>query len=197
MPDATKVDDGSSPTLSFDAVKRFVPKRSRIISSSPISTGSFVSEILSEKGGTISLEGYVSDNPVIIYEDNVIDSTSGDTRAHAAYTALKKLYESADTVTIQYKLDPSLDNYILTSYEPILMPSNSIGFRLEFQEVRFAEEQTVNLAINMSTEKQKEASTGETSSNVSKEQVTDADSRDVTMTERLIEDVADTLQVSK
>ena len=150
IPEASARDDGTSPSISFDAVTSFTPSKGRTLTKSPISTGSFVSEILSEKGGRVSLEAYVANNPVIIDQNNLIDTEDADTRSQAAYLALDNLYNAKDTVTIQYKFDKNLNSYILTKFEPMLMPSDIIGFRLEFQEVRFADEKRVQLVQNMS-----------------------------------------------
>jgi len=156
IPDAQTVDEGTSPSISFDAVKSFSPSQSRSITNSPISTeeggrtGGFVSEILSEKGGRVSIEAYVANNPVIIDSNNIISTQDSETRSQAAYLALKNLYDSKDTVTLQYRFDKNLNSYLLTKFEPMLMPSDTIGFRLEFQEVRFADEKRVQLVQNMS-----------------------------------------------
>jgi len=157
IPEASARDDGTSPSISFDAVTSFTPSKGRTLTKSPISTGSFVSEILSEKGGRVSLEAYVANNPVIIDQNNLIDTEDADTRSQAAYLALDNLYNSKDTVTIQYKFDKNLNSYLLSNFEPILLPSDTIGFRLDFEEVRFADEKRIQLILNMSDEKAKEA----------------------------------------
>ena len=157
IPDVTRGETLSgSPSVSFDAVTNFSPTRGRNITKSPVSGGSFISEYLSDNGGKVVMEAYVSNNPVIINQNNLINSNDPDGRAQAAYLALDTLYKSKDTVTIKYRFD-SLNSYFLTNFEPILMPSDTIGFRLEFDEVRFASEQRVALIVNMSDEKAREA----------------------------------------
>lgn len=156
IPDVTGAETFSSPSISFDIVTAFTPTRSRVITELPISTGSFISEFLRNKSGKLTLEGYVSNNPVFINTQNLISSNNSEGRAVAAFIALDSLYNSENTVTIRYKYE-TLNSYFLTSFEPIIMPSDSIGFRLEFSEVRFATEKRVKLAINMSPDKAKDA----------------------------------------
>ena len=164
-----------SPNVSFDAVTSFSPTRKRTITNSPISNGSFISEYLSDKGGKVVLEAYVSNNPIILYQENLVDKgTDPDGRAKAAYLALDTLYKSKDTVTIVHRYD-TLESYFLTSFEPILMPSDTIGFRLEFDEVRFATEQRVILALYMSDEKTKEAVHSQNGGQGNKELASDTD----------------------
>lgn len=176
IPDATKKESASgSPRVSFDAVSSFSPSRSRTISKSPISTGGFISEYQSDKGGKVSLEAYVSNNPIIVDQENLVDQmNNSDDRARGAYLALDKLYKSQDTVTIVHRFD-SLNSYYLTSFEPILMPSDAIGFRLEFEEVRFATEKRVTLAIYMSDELAKGAGVEQNRGLNSKEGANDTD----------------------
>lgn len=175
VPDATQKETlTDSPSISFDAVTNFSPTKTRTITNSPISEGSFISEYLSDKGGKIIMEAYVSNNPIIINENNLINSNDPDGRAKAGYLALDKLYNSKDTVTIVYRYD-SLNSYFLTSFEPIVMPSDTIGFRLEFDEVRFASEQRVALIVNMSDEKAKEAGKEQNTAINTKDEATTAE----------------------
>ena len=190
IPDASKVDTGKSQAISFDAVTSFTPSKSRTITKSPISTdnngiaGGFVSEILSEKGGRISIEAYVANNPIILDQDNLISTKDAETRSQAAYLALTKLYDSRDTVTIQYRFDKNLNSYLLTHFEPMLMPSDTIGFRLEFEEVRFADEKRVQLVLNMSPPLT-EAANGKTNAGGSK---TPASPKESTLVEKWYDD---------
>lgn len=199
IPDAQTVDEGSVPSISFDAVKSFSPSQSRSITNSPISTeeggrtGGFVSEILSEKGGRVSIEAYVANNPVIIDSNNIISTKDSETRSQAAYLALKNLYDSKDTVTLQYRFDKNLNSYLLTKFEPMLMPSDTIGFRLEFQEVRFADEKRVQLVQNMSPPLTKAAAKNTVSGIVGKVVASIADSGVLQKTGALADEVASTI----
>ena len=158
IPEVTGVETLSdSPSVSFDAVTNFSPTKSRNISKSPITEGSFISEILSDNGGKVEMEAYVANNPIVINPNNLIATNNPEGRAQAAYLALDKIYNSKNTVTIVHRFD-SLNSYMLKSFTPIIMPSDSIGFRLQFEEVRFASEQRVQLILNMSDDKTKEAS---------------------------------------
>jgi hypothetical protein len=174
IPDVTGKETYESPSISFDVVTAFAPTRSRTVTELPISTGEFISEFLSNKSGKLSIEAYVSNNPIFINKNNLISSTNTEGRDTAAYIALDALYKSENTVTIRYKYD-TLNSYFLTDFEPILMPSDAIGFRLEFSEVRFATEKRVQLSLNMSDTKTKEAAkkqnAGQSSPNEATEEV--------------------------
>ena len=157
IPEVTGVETTEdSPSVSFDAVTSFDPTKSRNISKSPITRGSFVSEILSDNGGVVTMEAYVSNSPIFINSNNLISSNTPEGRAQAAYLALDKIYKSKNTVTLVHRFD-TLTSYMLTSFAPILMPSEAIGFRLQFEEVRFASEQRVKLVLNMSADKTKDS----------------------------------------
>lgn len=174
IPDVTGKETYESPSISFDVVTAFAPTRSRTVTELPISTGEFISEFLSNKSGKLSIEAYVSNNPIFINKSNLISSTNTEGRDTAAYIALDALYKSENTVTIRYKYD-TLNSYFLTDFEPILMPSDAIGFRLEFSEVRFATEKRVQLSLNMSDTKTKEAAkkqnAGQSSPNEATEEI--------------------------
>lgn len=172
IPDVTGNETNDSPSITFDVVTSFTPQRSRTVTKSPVSKGSFISELLSNQGGRVILEAYVSNNPVIITPQNLIDSTKADVRTKAAYLALDKLYKSNNTVTIVYDYD-TLNSYFLTNFEPIIMPSDSIGFRLEFDEVRFVSEKRVQLIVNMSDIKAKDSAVPANKGTTTKKEVND------------------------
>ena len=158
IPEVTGVETtADTPSVSFDAVTIFSPVKSRNVSKSPITKGSFISEILADNGGSVTMEAYVSNNPILINSNNLISSNSPDGRAQAAYLALDTIYKSQKTVTLVHRFDDTLTSYMLTSFAPILMPSDTIGFNLQFEEVRFASEQRVQLVLNMSDDKTKDS----------------------------------------
>ena len=173
IPEVTGVETtGDTPSVSFDAVTSFSPVKSRNISKSPITEGSFVSEILADNGGSVTMEAYVSNNPVLINSNNLISSNNPDGRAQAAYLALDKIYKSENTVTLVHRFD-TLTSYMLTSFAPILMPSDTIGFNLQFEEVRFASEQRVQLVLNMSDDKTKDSAPSSNGGLTSKQKATE------------------------
>jgi hypothetical protein len=169
--DVTGSETIASPSITFDVVTAFSPTKSRAVTNSPVSTGTIVSEILADKGGRVAMEAYVSNNPIVINPLNIIDTENSDVRTQAAYVVLDKLYKSKNTVTLVYKFD-SLTSYMLTSFEPIMMPSDTIGFRLQFEEVRFAVESQLQLVENMSIPLARSASTATNGGIVDKKDAT-------------------------
>ena len=172
IPDSSKKDDGTSPVVSFDAVKTFSAKRSKSLSQSPISDGSFVSEILTENPGLVTMEAYAAANPIVLNQYNLIDTADADIRTQAAYYALDAIYKANSTVQLVHKYD-ALDSYFLKSFEPIIMPMDVIGFKLTFEEVRFATEERVTLTLNMSDDLAKGAATEQVSGETSKTTATE------------------------
>lgn len=172
IPDSSYKDDGTSPVVSFDAVKSFSSKKSKNISQSPISDGTFVSEVLTENPGNVTIEAYVATNPIVLNQYNLIDTSDSDVRTQAAYYALDTIYKANGTVQLVHKYD-TLESYFLKSFEPIIMPMDVIGFKLEFEEVQYATEERVTLTINMSDSLAKSAASTSTSGETGKTEATD------------------------
>jgi len=134
-----------SQNIHFDIVKSFGLKRSKNLTSIPISNGNKISDHISDNGDTITIEAAVGANPTRIYENNAIDSNqSNEDRTIAAYHVIKQLFESEKAVTLVNKYD-SYEDQVMTEVSPIITPDNSIAFHMVFKQARYASEKNVKM----------------------------------------------------
>ncbi len=111
---------------------------------------------ITERNGVIVMECKVTNTPLVTYEGNLISSQNADTRIHSAYAVIKNLWKKSTACSIVHKFDTHYD-MVLTEQKPIILPSNSVGFRLKFEEARFVDEKRISLVTNMSAKKAKDA----------------------------------------
>lgn len=141
-------------TIHFDVVKEIGLSRTKTITKNKISDGSFITDHISETEDIITMECSVTDSPLVLYDGNIITAPDNDTRSQAAYLVMKDLFEKSTMCNIVHRFD-TRNSFVLTSYEPIILPSKSIGFRLKFEAVKYASEQRIGVVshANMSTAK--------------------------------------------
>ena len=145
--------------IHFDVVSEIGLPRVKTITKNPISRGNYISDHISEREESITLECGVTDSPIQLYEGNLITSSSSETRSQAAYILVKSLYENEVKLTLVHKFD-ARPNMVLIEFTPIILPSNAIGFRLRFESVRYAHERRVLVTENMTPAKAALAASG-------------------------------------
>ena len=143
-------------SIHFDVVTSMGLRSSKKITKAPVTKGSPITDNIVNMGTPITLECQVTDTPLVSYEGNMISSDNAESRIHSAYSVIKALDENNTVCTIVNKFD-TYYNMVLEEKEPIILPSNSVGFRLKFVPMRYVGEQRITLVTNLATKKAKDA----------------------------------------
>lgn len=123
------------------------------VSKYPVSSGSEVSDHLSIRNNTYTLEGIISDTPVEAHNNELFGSQgTGFYRVMSSIDALKALYQAKRTFTF-FSEYQKIENVVITKVDFEQAGQFAVMFTIEFEEVRFAYAKSVTLNVKKSTKK--------------------------------------------
>lgn len=123
------------------------------VSKYPVSSGSEISDHLSIRNNTYTLEGIISDTPVQLYKNELFSQQGPDKyRIISSIDALKSLYEARRTFTF-FSEYQKIDNVVITKVDFAQEGAMAVSFTIEFEQVRFAYAKSVSLNVKKSTKK--------------------------------------------
>lgn len=123
------------------------------VSKYPVSSGSEVSDHLSVRNNTYTLEGIISDTPVEGHKNELFGQHgTGFYRVMSSIDALKALYQAKRTFTF-FSEYQKIENVVITKVNFEQAGQFAVAFSIEFEEVRFAYAKSVTLNVKKSTKK--------------------------------------------
>jgi len=139
--------------ISLDVTTSLKTSWSGDVSKYPVSSGSEISDHVSIRNNTYTLEGIISDTPVEGHKNELFGQQgTNHYRIISSIDALKALYEAKKTFTF-FSEYQKIDNVVITKVDFDQTGQMAVAFSIEFEQVRFAYAKSVTLNVKKSTKK--------------------------------------------
>jgi hypothetical protein len=139
--------------IALDVTTSLKSNWSADVSKYPITSGSEISDHLSVRNNTYTLEGIISDTPIEGHKNELFGSRgTGYERVMAAIDALETLYQAKKTFTF-FSEHQKIENVVITKVSFSQEPQDAVAFSIDFEEIRFAYAKSVSLNVKKSAKK--------------------------------------------
>ena len=136
-------------TLSFDSVMNLDPTFTQKTTQYTTSDGMAISNNTTKSNNTITLTGYISNQPLTAYDNNIVGYSNLNDRPQKGYDVLKGWWNDVKelTVTTEYDVQSPM---VITSLKPVQEGNDSLKFSITFEAMRTATYSRVILLENVS-----------------------------------------------
>lgn len=151
-----EADGQEARSVIFDAVTTFNISYNNDITSYPVSDKSVISNHKVKRNTTFTVEGWISTQALIGYENNIIPYVDPKSRPQILYNVIKRWDDEGIDLALIHEFDVFSPCQI-KSWEPVMEGSDSILVKIVFERIRRVSYKRVFLVQNMSPSKKLDA----------------------------------------